>query len=186
MSERRPTPGPLLGFLTVEETGKKDGFIAALMVTDEKGYPLEFRATTPVRPTLVQRTLYGKQLDHYVGIELCGKTLVQQAGRKPKVILVPQRRLLELADEVDPDVVAIRLAGDKLQLDKDDSNSMRGTIQPPGLQPLVYEAHFASSDEGREVVALLEGCAGKFSLMEAFDRMRAALQVLAKEDPRYA
>ena len=62
--------GPLLGFMTVEATPKNDGFISAMMVTDSRGYPLEFRATTPVRPSLVQKTLYGKQLEHYVGVEL--------------------------------------------------------------------------------------------------------------------
>src|SRR3990170_575214 len=107
MAEALWVVGSLLGFMVLERTAKEDGYVAALMVTDNRGYPLEFRATTPVRPSLVQRTLYGKSLEHYVGVELCGKTLVQQSSRKPKTILVPERQLLDIAAEVEPDIVAI-------------------------------------------------------------------------------
>ena len=187
MAEQRPTTGALMGFLVVEKTVKEDGFIAALMVTDNRGYPLEFRATTPVRPSLVQRTLYGRQLEHYVGVELCGKTLVQQSSRKPKTILVPERWLLDIADEIEPDIAAIWRAGEALKVEDQDAVSIpRGTIKPSGFQPLVYEGRFADSDRESETIAYLEECATRFDLVEAFERMRAALQILAKEDPRYA
>lgn len=187
MAQERPTSGSLLGFLVVERTAKDDGFIAAVMVTDNRGYPLEFRATTPVRPSLVQRTLYGKQLEQYVGVELCGKTLVQQSSRKPKTILVPERRLLDIAHEVEPDIVAIWRAGEVLQVeDEDAAAATRGTIKPSGFQALVYEGRFADAEGEREAIAQLEDCATRFDLVEAFERMRAALELLAKEDPRYA
>jgi len=187
MAEQRATASPLLGFLVVERTAKDDGFIAALMVTDNRGYPLEFRATTPVRPSLVQKTLYGRQLEHYVGVELCGKTLVQQSSRKPKTVLVPERRLLDIAGEVEADIVAIWRAGEVLQVeDEETTTATRGSIKPSGLQPLVYEGRFADTDREQEGIAHVEDCATRFDLVEAFERMRAALQLLAKEDPRYA
>jgi hypothetical protein len=145
MAEQHPAAGLLMGFLVVEKTAREDGFIAALMVTDNRGYHLEFRATTPVRPSLVQRTLYGKQLEHYVGVELCGKTLLQQSSRKPKAILVPERQLLDIADEVEVDMVAIWRAGEVLKVEEDEAvAAARGTIKPPGSpsQPLVYEGRF--------------------------------------------
>ncbi len=40
----------LIGFLTVEPTADNTGLIGAVLITDERGYPLEFRCTTPVRP----------------------------------------------------------------------------------------------------------------------------------------
>ena len=89
---------PMVGFLIMEKTVKEDGYITALMITDNRGYPLEFKATTPVRPSLVQKTLYGDKLEHYISVELCGKQLVKQSGRKPKIILVPDKKLLDIAD----------------------------------------------------------------------------------------
>lgn len=189
MNETGITASPLLGFLVVENTLMEDGFIAALMVTDSRGFPLEFRATTPVRPSLVQRTLYGGQLDHYVGVELCGKTLVEQASRKPSIIMVPERRLLDVADQAEIDMVAVWRAGEALKVEEEGAPSIsRGTIKPSGspFQPLIYEAHLADREHEGKTIAYLEECATRFDLVEAFERMRAALQLLAKEDPRYA
>lgn len=189
MAEQRASSGPLLGFLVLEKTAKEDGFIAALMVTDNRGYPLEFRATTPIRPSLVQRTLYGGQLEHYVGVELCGQTLLRQSSRKPGTVLVPDRQLLDIADEADVNMAAIWRAGETLKVEEEDAaTAARGTIKSAGspFQPLVYEGRFRDADSERDTIAYLEDCAGRFDLVEAFDRMRAALQLLAKEDPRYA
>lgn len=182
------TVGPLIGFLVVEKTGKGDGYIAALMVTDDRGYPLEFRATTPIRPSLVQRTLYGGQLEHYVGVELCGKALVQQSSRKPKTILVPEHGLLDIANQVDVSMLTIWRAGETLKIEEQEIGSTRGTIKAPGsaFQPVVYEGRFADKDREKDIVAFLQHCASRFDLVEAFERMRAALQLLAKEDSRYA
>ncbi|MFQ5902127.1 MAG: hypothetical protein ACE5JO_00395 [Candidatus Binatia bacterium] len=181
------TPSPLIGFLVVEKTTTGDGYVAALMVTDDRGYPLEFRATTPIRPTLVQRTLYGGQLEHYVGVELCGKTLVRQSSRKPKILLVPKRRLLDIANHVGVSMVAVRRAGEALQIEETEIAITRGTIEAVGsaLQSVVYEGRFKYKDSEKDIVAFLQDCAGRFDLVEAFERMRAALQLLAKEDSRY-
>jgi hypothetical protein len=179
----------MLGFLVVEKTTKAEGYVAALMITDERGYPLEFRATTPIRPSLVQRTLYGKQMEHYVGVELCGKTLVQQSSRKPKVFLVPNHVLLDIANEAGVNTVAIWHAGESLKVEEKEDTVSRGTISASAsssYQPLVYEGRFNQTTDQRDILAFLQSCTERFDLVEAFDRMRAALQLLAKEDSRYA
>lgn len=188
MTEQRTGTSPLLGFLVFEKTTNQDGFIGALMVTDGRGYPLEFRATTPVKPSLVQRTLYGGQLEHYVGVELCGYALIRESSRKPRVILVPDRTMLDAADATDAEVVAIWRAGESLKVEEGGVAASRGTIKSSGqtAQPLVYEGRFTDSDRERDALAQLEDCAGRFDLVEAFERMRTALELLAKEDPRYA
>lgn len=189
MTEQRPTPALLLGFLVLEQTATDEGFIAALMVTDNRGYPLEFRATTPVKPSLVQKTLYGGQLEHFVGVELCGKALIRESARKPGLVLVPDRSLLDVADEADVGMVALWRAGEALRVeDEVAASGKRGTIKPAdsSFQPLVYEGRFSSAEAEREAVGYLEQCASRFDLADAFERIRTALELLAKEDPRYA
>ncbi len=188
MSEQRSAIGPLLGFLVFEKTTNHDGFIGALMVTDNRGYPLEFRATTPVKPSLVQRTLYGRQLENYVGVELCGRALLGESQRRPKVVLVPDRALLDVGDGVDADIVAIWRAGESLKVEDEGVATSRGTIKSPGQtgQPLVYEGRFIAPDSERASLMHLEDCARHFDLPEAFERMRTALELLGNEDPRYA
>lgn len=77
----------LIGFLTVEPTSDNTGLIGAVLITDERGYPLEFRCTTPVRPTAIQRTLYGALLKPYVSVELCGRRLLAEIQRKPMLVV---------------------------------------------------------------------------------------------------
>lgn len=61
-----------LGFLSIEESEEKDRYIGCLLITDLNGVPQEFRCTHPVKPTSMQKPLYGKSLVPYIGIELCG------------------------------------------------------------------------------------------------------------------
>lgn len=187
MTTRQALPTSLLGFLVFEKT-TKDGFIAALMVSDNRGYPLEFQATTPVRPSLVQRTLYGGQLEHYVAVELCAKALVQQSQRKPKTVLVPEAWLLDMAEESKVNVVAMWRAGEVLRVEEKETSTAAGTIKPADspYQPVVYRGKFMSLDQEKDVLAFIEDCATRFDLIEVFQRMRSALQMLAKEDARYA
>ena len=48
----------LIDFLSVESTSDNAGLIRAILVTDERGYPLEFRCTTPVRPSKTTTILW--------------------------------------------------------------------------------------------------------------------------------
>jgi len=179
-------PIPMIGFLIMEKTTREDGLITALMITDNKGYPLEFKATTPVRPSLVQKTLYGDKLEHYVGVELCGKQLVRQTGRKPKLIVIPETKLLDISDATDNDIVAIWRSGESIRVEENPDDLKKGTIKSTAFQTIVYEGRFKDDSSKKEAVTFLQVCSNNFDLIEAFERMRAALQLLAKEDSRYS
>jgi len=51
----------MLAFLSLCETLSRDGYIGAILVTDERGIPQEFRCTYPVKPTMIQRVLLYKK-----------------------------------------------------------------------------------------------------------------------------
>ena len=56
-----------IGFLQLFEA--EDSYIGAILLTDLDSVPVEFRVTLPVRPTSIQRTLYGRALAPYIGVE---------------------------------------------------------------------------------------------------------------------
>ena len=85
-----------IGFLTLEQTKQKDGYIGAILVTDSRGVPVDFRATHPVKPSAVQKTLYGDALEPYVALELCGKQLLQAVRTKPDLLIVSRPDLLDI------------------------------------------------------------------------------------------
>src|SRR5436305_14763739 len=52
----------MIGYLAV--TAQEPlGYLGGVLVADEYGLPVEFRHTLPVRPTKLQRALYGSALD---------------------------------------------------------------------------------------------------------------------------
>jgi hypothetical protein len=187
-SQPEPQPG-LLGFLTVEQTGDERGYVGALMITDANGYPLEFRATTSVKPSAVQRVLYGGSLESFVSIELCAKKLLKECRRSPVVVLTPDKMFLRIPTDDSPcPVVFIRRAGEvvKAASPGDETPAVHGNVEPKSspFEAIVYEAYVDPEAQTR-MARLLETCLEQFDLIEAFERMRAALSILAQEDPRY-
>ena len=188
-SQDRPQ-STLVGFLTVEETADKKGYVGALMMTDSNGYPLEFRATTSVKPSAVQRVLYGGSLESFISIELCAKKLLKECRRSPAVVLAPDKMFLRIPATDSPcPVVFVRRAGDVVRASGagDEAGPAQGMLEAASspFEAIVYEG--AMDSETRASIArLLSTCLEQFDLIEAFARMRAALSVLAQEDPRYA
>lgn len=70
-----------------------------MLLTDNQTKPLEFRCTSPIRPTGLQKILYGKLLDAYMLVALIGMPLVRSASERANIILVRDRRFLELQDK---------------------------------------------------------------------------------------
>jgi hypothetical protein len=173
----------LIGFLAVFQTRDSSGQVGAAMVTNERGYPLEFRVSTAVRPSAVQRALYGDSLDGYVEAELVGKVLVAELKRKPSVVLVNRLGLLEAATDRPLVLVAradsyVRTEGDGLRYRRLE----KGTDASRALALLSL-----GSEESLTAVSEVIGrVAQRFDPVEAFDRMSTAIGVLAESDQRYA
>jgi hypothetical protein len=176
----------LVGFLSVEPTSDNTGLIGAMLITDERGYPLEFRCTTPVRPTAIQKTLYGSLLKPYVSVELCGKRLLAEVQRKPALVVTPSQDLLPLSTEQVPIVTVLR-AGDVIEteslarhLDRERLESSSGSFQP-----VVIMSRQDQQIEIGSVKTTLNELFRNFDLLEPFDRIKTALKALAESDPKY-
>jgi hypothetical protein len=159
------------------------GQVGAAMVTNDRGYPLEFRVSTAVRPSAVQRALYGHSLDSYVESELVGKVLIAELKRRPLVLLVNRLGLLEAPLEVPVVFIAhsdrfVRTEGDGFRYRRID-----GGTDPSRSWALLSSASEASLAAAGEVVAR---AAQRFDPVEAFDRMSTAIGVLAESDQRYS
>src|SRR3990172_4221450 len=86
----------LLGFFTPTKTVAQDGYLGAILIINQQGVPQEFRCTHPVKPTAIQKPLYGDVLEPYIGVDLCGVHLVRSLHTKPSLILVPREFLLDI------------------------------------------------------------------------------------------
>ena len=176
----------LIGFLTVEPTYDQIGLIGAVLVLDDKGYPLEFRCTTPVRPTTIQRTLYGSLLKPYVGVELCGKRLLAEMQRKPALIVTSSLDLLALSEGETP-VVAVLPVGEIIETESLAKDVARERLESASgrFQPVILMTRQDQQQEVNKVKIILNDMFRNFDLVEPFERIKTALKALAESDPKY-
>lgn len=172
-----------LGYLSSSEGQSLRG---GMLVTDEVGKPLEFRCTSPVRPTQIQRMLYGKSLIPHVTIDLMGVPLLRTLREKPVAIFVRDPVLLDLRTKINLPVVHLRRQGESFSLSPEE----KGTVT---AKPLVvecssgrFEAVVATSHRNYvpELESLRESLSVVFAnldLLEPFERVTKALQEIERQ-----
>lgn len=152
-----------LGFLTTIEVAEH-GYIGGLLVTDQRGRPLEFQCTTPVKPNDTQRILYGPTLRPFLYGELIGRTLVEKVGVKPHIVLTEQSDVLPLREHVAMPVALV--CGEQ--------SESSGEHVRLGRQTLRFDAaHAGDSQAVRDFADLVPDTA---DLSEPFERVRDALR----------
>ena len=76
-------------------TSTKLGYLGAILVSDEKGFPLEFQYTDPILPTKLQKVLYGNSLEKYLKVDVILDNLLGVLSNKVDLLMVKDEQLLE-------------------------------------------------------------------------------------------
>jgi hypothetical protein len=180
----------LLGFLALHETSSHDGYLGAILVTDFQGIPQEFRCTHPVKPTILQRPLYGEALESYIGVNLCGIPLIESIQNKPSLIVVHKEFLLGVRTASSCPAIFVRRAGEAIDIkasDSSDKKLKRERIDCPTgrFQPLVLTPHFDFNEDITSAREILGEIFSYLDPIEPFERMLKAIEVLGKQDKRF-
>lgn len=179
-------PNISLGYVTVE--GAEGQFRGASLVVDQRGIPMDFRYTDPIRPSRLERILYGSALDVYLREELILQSLLGAVETSPSLwicdegdLLVPLKTVgkgkalfltatshapLEAAGAVEP-----TSESEVLLVQADSVSAPLRAAFPPGTRP----------DEIKQVTAILVEAAGTMELLEPFGRIQKALLSLKEE-----
>lgn len=176
----------LMGFFGMFETPAKDGLVGGILITDFRGVPQEFRCTHPVRPTSVQKLLYGKTLEHHVGVSLCGEPLLQSVQNKPSLILVNKEFLLDVRVNSYCPVAYAHRAGEAIEVrpaEGSESRTKRERIIPSSgrFQPIIVDCHPEFGDDIVPAANTVEAVFTYFDPIEPFERMDKAIEVLGKQ-----
>lgn len=179
-----------IAFLSLEETKNKEGYLGAILVTDLSGVPLEFRCTHPVKPTLVQKPLYGESLKPFIGNELCGKPLIKSLQNKPSCIIVNTNLFLSLRPEISIPVLFARRAGETIDVDskqKQGDRTPRKRLESPtgDFQPIVCLCHQDYPEDFDKLSAIFDSSSRLLDIVEPFTRVKTAVEVLSKQDNRF-
>lgn len=176
-----------LGFLGAQNLSEDEATIGGLLVTDGELRPLDFRCTSPVRPTALQKLLYGEVLRQYVLVDLLGLTLVQSANPKPDLLLVEDQQLLYLQRKVEQGVVHLgkhtgATAGNPADTGQNGQISHALTITTREGETLAMHTYRGFDDKGVHAKPILEGISAHHDLLEPFRRVRTALTRASQMD----
>ena len=184
MTEQRHT---LIAYFSILRIPNSDGYVGGMLVLDQRGVPMEFRCTLPVRPTQAQKALYGNTLEPYVFNQLIGLPLTQALTNQPVCYIVKNTMLLELREYIDSPVVHIEQYGGSLSTS--DSSTPDSHIQlrsdTAGLQPITARFMNGYESDYEMVRERLEETFKRIDLLEPFERITTAFSVLSERDDRF-
>ena len=155
----------VLCYLTCPQDAS-DAFVGALMLTDGRARPLHFGYVSPIKPTAIQRILYGPTLREHIKIDVIVSKLFQGMPQVPQVVFVDSQELLTARRLISSPLAHLA----RKEGVKDESTS---------LSALVYETNENTHDRDAvgSMIALLES---RIDLIEPFGRMIEAFKEAMK------
>ena len=186
MSAETEVNGFGVAFYALNKTQDERGYLGALLITDSAGVPTEFRCTRPVKPTAVQKPLYGAGLEAHIAVQLCGAQLLRSMKQRPALMIIQDNALIGMRHETDFPVVRVGRAGDSFEVrpaDDDSADRNERIESPTGLfDPIVVNAHVDHGDDVNAALPILKQYAKQVDPLEPFDRIAVALEKLAEQD----
>jgi len=156
----------ILCYLTCPQDAA-NAYLGALMVTDYRARPLHFAFVSPIRPTRIQRILYGSTLEEHVKIDVIGEKLLKELPFLPDALFVDTKELLTIRRAVEIPTAFL-------------SKSIESEDNPGRLTTLEYDT--GSSLDDQDIVGrVLASLESYVDLVEPFDRMREALKEAIKK-----
>ena len=193
-NQQPPATQITIGFLGYHKFDGGESYRGAILVTDEEGKPLEFRCTAPVRPTQLQRTLYGTSLLPHILTELIGGPLISSLREKPRLILITDDAYFDVRHKVSTPVIrVVRPSAMADGMDFDalmQSTPVTRVARPSGAEAkslllqsasgkfaqVEIEAHWKFAADLDSSCERLRDLFGRWDLTEPFQRLAEGLQ----------
>jgi hypothetical protein len=172
-----------LMFLSVSEFDSGNAIRGAFLTTDGLTKPLEFRCTTPIRPTPLQKILYGEALREHILVELIAFPLYQAAREKPAMLLVAEKTFLPLRKRLEIPVLWVGKHADSANVLPQEAKADDYIVTSPSgsFEPIFVTAHRDFLSELAEARKKLADVMAERDLLEPFQRLAVALDHIHKQ-----
>jgi len=171
-----------LAFVDMKEFD--DSIRGGILVTDSATTPLEFRCTSAITPTSLQKVLYGRQLKEHIASELIGKPVVSALRERPSLLVARDRAFLSLRAKIDLPLVAVFSQGSAADGGLDDEDVRTGTITSAAgsFEPVIMKPHPRFREDAEKARALIGQLLIRHSIVELFERVATALGLVHRHD----
>jgi hypothetical protein len=155
----------------------------AVLVTDARTVPVEFRVTDPVQPTALHRALYGASLDDHAEFDLVALPLLRALREDVAVVLIRAPRLLRLQDRITVPVVWVGRQEDLVPMADAEEPGFLLAARDDRFPPVVALGFRGHHDETRSACEGLQRVLQRYDLLEPFGRVHLALEQIGSGAP---
>ncbi|MDR3164126.1 MAG: hypothetical protein LBU13_00945 [Synergistaceae bacterium] len=178
----------LLGYATIDS--RENYFRGAALVTDSRGIPTDFRYTEPVRPTKLERVLYGNALEVYLREDIILDNLLKAVEVKPSLWLLTDETLIIPTQKIS------RLPAVAIAVSARSPLEQSGQCEPTGesgvfmLQadnisaPLRITVSPENIPKISQLTQILTSFAEGMELIEPFSRVARALETVSESESK--
>ena len=181
-----------IAYFAVHPTSDEQGYLGAMLVIDQIGVPQEFRCTLPVRPSAPQKALYGNTLEPYLFNELLGVPLARAVTSNLSAFIVGNTMLLQLREHLESPLLHLEELGESLSVHSssaDAATTLNRTHRIEGyhggFKPVSAMTQVGYEGDYEKIKEDLEQMANYVDLLEPFERITTALNVLRERDDRF-
>jgi len=177
--------GVSAAYVVVDE---RDGlYVGAALVVDNRGVPLDFRYTEPLRPTKIERILYGGALDVYLKEDVIVKGLVDALEVRPSLWLVREMDALGAVRQHGKGPTALVESTSLAPLDRTGQADPQGELEfllqvDPISSPVRVVLTKDQLQQASKVFEQLVSLGETMEVLEPFGRVIRALEAL-KDEP---
>lgn len=150
-----------------------DSIMGVIMVTDPETKPVEFRVTSPIKPTNFQKILYGNVLKEHILVELVALPLLNAISEQPDLILVNDPYFLGANSKLDIRVIRVLT---KSQQNENKYAKIELKSYSPKNETMYLEAPEEFEDELPGISEALTKISEYRDLLEPFDRLTLACE----------
>jgi hypothetical protein len=176
-----------LGYLTIE--AEEGLFRGAALIVDYRGIPIDFRYTDPIRPTRLEKILYGSALDVYLKEELILESLIEAVEIRPALWICREQSLLLPIRALSKDRTVFLASSSRSPLNATGDHESAGEpaayfIQVDSVSAPVRVVFPGPPQETelKSTVNLFVGAARTMELLEPFTRIYKALAAIGEEN----
>lgn len=175
-----------IAFVTMKNVAS-GGSLGGVLVTDGRGFPIEFRYTEPIIPTKIQKVLYGGGIEKYIKVDVILDSLLKVLSSNYDLLIVDDETLLAYKEI--KDIV-------KLSIAKAPSLSSPGQTQKISdsecllqialsQEPIRVQLPAGSKCEGERfeiIKQLLTQVGENIDIVEPLDRVRKSVDLVCKRE----
>ncbi|HEX9746494.1 MAG TPA: hypothetical protein VGB30_13830 [bacterium] len=170
-----------IGFALLRELDDGTCYIGGIFVADSNLRPVEFRCTSPIRPSNVQKTLYGSELVPVIAQDLVLKNVLNKLSVKPNLLLCGDQVFLEARKFVDIPIIVLE-AEARMPTSSDDEKIETTLLHNRSgkFNTLQISTLPGFSSDGEEWLGFLQFISNSRDLLEPFERISNALMEVYK------